>query len=78
MSREYNVARTMTQNYSAVMGRPEPVAHPLNCNAECPYGKGKSFCFPCYAKIMAEHKAAMKKNTAESTAETTEAAKKEQ
>ena len=46
----------MNQNYSSVMGKPEPVAHPLNCNAECPYGKGKSFCFPCMAKIMAEHK----------------------
>ena len=55
MSREFNVGRTMTQNYSSVIGRPEPVAHPLNCNAECPYGKGKSFCFPCMAKIMAEH-----------------------
>lgn len=39
MSREFNVGRTMTQNYSSVIGRPEPVAHPLNCNAECPYGK---------------------------------------
>ena len=38
MSREFNVGRTMTQNYSSVIGRPEPVAHPLNCNAECPYG----------------------------------------
>lgn len=45
-----------------VIGRPEPVAHPLNCNAECPYGKGKSFCFPCMAKIMAEHNAAKKGN----------------
>ena len=60
MSKEYNVGRTMTQNYSSVIGKPEPVAHPLNCNAECPYGKGKSFCFPCMAKIMAEHNAAKK------------------
>ena len=51
MSREFNVGRTMTQNYSSVIGKPEPVAHPLNCNAECPYGKGRSFCFPCMAKM---------------------------
>ena len=24
----------MTQNYSSVIGRPEPVAHPLNCSLE--------------------------------------------
>lgn len=65
MSKEYNIGRTMTQNYSSVIGRPEPVAHPLNCNAECPYGKGKSFCFPCMAKIMAEHNAAKKGNVKE-------------
>jgi len=65
MSREFNVGRTMTQNYSSVIGRPEPVAHPLNCNAECPYGKGKSFCFPCMAKIMEEHNAAKKGNVKE-------------
>ncbi len=58
MSKEFNVGRTITQNYSSAIGRPEPVAHPLNCNAECPYGRGRAFCFPCMAKIMAEHKAA--------------------
>ena len=63
MSKEYNIGRTMTQNYSSVIGKPEPVAHPLNCNAECPYGKGRSFCFPGMAKIMAEHNAAKKGNT---------------
>ena len=36
---------------------PLPEAHPLNCKNECPYGKGKSFCWPCMNKILAEHRA---------------------
>ncbi len=42
------------------IGQKEPVAHPQNCCHECPYGYDRSFCFPCYAKIMAEHRAARK------------------
>lgn len=64
MSREYNVMQTMTNNYSSVIGKKEPLAHPQNCRTECPYGYGRSFCFPCMAKIMAE-KNATKKNTQE-------------
>lgn len=64
MSREYNVMQTMTNNYSSVIGKKEPLAHPQNCRTECPYGYGRSFCFPCMAKIMTEHNAT-KKNTQE-------------
>lgn len=64
MSREYNVMQTMTNNYSSVIGKKEPLAHPQNCRTECPYGYGRNFCFPCMAKIMAEHNAT-KKNTQE-------------
>lgn len=64
MSREYNVMQTMTNNYSSVIGKKEPLAHPQNCRTECPYGYGRSFCFPCMAKIMTEHNAP-KKNVQE-------------
>ena len=64
MSREYNVMQTMTNNYSSVIGKKEPLAHPQNCRTECPYGYGRSFCFPCMAKIMAEHNAAKNKQEA--------------
>lgn len=37
------------------MGRGEGTAHPKNCRQECPYGKGKAYCFPCMKKIMSEH-----------------------
>lgn len=60
MSREYNVRQTMTNSYSSVIGKKEPLAHPQNCRTECPYGYGRSFCFPCMAKIMSEHSAAKK------------------
>jgi len=37
---------------------PIPVAglKPHNCKTPCPYGNGTTFCFPCMAKIMDEHK----------------------
>lgn len=28
------------------------VNHPQNCSHECPYGHDKSFCFPCYKKLV--------------------------
>ena len=28
---------------------------PHNCKTPCPYGVGKTFCFPCMGKIMDEH-----------------------
>ena len=29
---------------------------PCNCKHPCPYGNGRSFCFPCYKNIVAEHR----------------------
>ena len=66
MSRKYNVERTRENTFSSVMGHKEPVAHPQNCRTECPYGHGRSFCFPCMAKIMTEHNAAKKAKVQES------------
>lgn len=40
------------------VGMPEPAAHPRNCRTECPYGKNRSFCFPCMKKILSESKKA--------------------
>ena len=31
---------------------PETVPSPRNCKTPCPYGRGREFCFPCYAKLM--------------------------
>ncbi len=44
--------------HRSAIGQREPLAHPKNCRTECPYGHGRSFCFPCMARIMMEHKAA--------------------
>ena len=60
MSREYNVRQAMINSHTSVIGKKEPVAHPQNCRTECPYGYGRSFCFPWMAKIMSEHSAAKK------------------
>ena len=27
---------------------------PCNCSHPCPYGNGRSFCFPCYQKLVAD------------------------
>ena len=29
---------------------------PCNCKHPCPYGNGRSYCWPCYKNIMAEHR----------------------
>ncbi|MBR6484188.1 MAG: hypothetical protein IKT14_04150 [Clostridiales bacterium] len=42
----------------SAIGQREPLAHPKNCRTECPYGRGRAFCFPCMAKIVFEHRAA--------------------
>ena len=66
MSAEFNVMKTTGvtgAKYSSVICKKEPLAHPCNCKTECPYGYGKAFCFPCMAKIMAEHRAAKKVTT---------------
>ena len=63
MSAEFNKAKTtgVTGSYNgSVIGRKEPLPHPVNCQNECPYGYGRAFCFPCYKKIMSEHNAAKK------------------
>ncbi len=31
---------------------------PCNCKHPCTYGNGRTFCFPCYQNIIAEHRAA--------------------
>lgn len=48
---------------SPTIGARMPIDHPSNCKHECPYGYGRSFCFPCYKKIMEDHR--KKKNEAE-------------
>jgi len=35
---------------------PLPVAHPVNCKCECPYGRGRSFCWPCMNKLLFDRK----------------------
>ena len=49
-------ATAFSKPYTSNIGKKEPVAHPKNCRHECPYGYDRTFCFPCYAKIMADHK----------------------
>ena len=65
MSANYNSAGatgvTGKPSGSAVGAR-EPLSHPVNCDHECPYGYGRSFCFPCYKNIMEDHR--QKKNVA--------------
>ena len=63
MSAAYNVMKTTGvtgTNYSSVMGKKAPNAHPCNCKHECPYGKDRAFCFPCMKNIVEEHRAARK------------------
>ena len=63
MSANYNVTRTtgVTGQYcGSAVGAKEPIAHPVNCDHECPYGYGRSFCFPCYKNIIEDHR--QKKN----------------
>ena len=68
MSRTMNMIDAINSEgrvFISVVGMPEPIAHPVNCKHECPYGHDRAFCFPCYAKIMAEHRARQKKTTLE-------------
>lgn len=60
MSAEFNKPKTMENKgfyNDSCTGKKEPIAHPKNCKTECSYGYGRAFCFPCMAKIMADHKA---------------------
>jgi len=49
-------ATAFSQPYTSALGKKEPLAHPKNCKTECPYGYGRAYCFPCFAKIMAGHR----------------------
>ena len=40
----------------SAIGKRLPNAHPCNCKNECPYGKDRPFCYPCYAQILAEYR----------------------
>ena len=53
----YYTAEDIELNDVCMVGRKPPVSHPHNCRNECPYGYDRSYCFPCYAKIMAEQRA---------------------
>ena len=46
--------------YSSAIGKESPAENPKNCRNTCPYGRSRSFCFPCYKKIMDEHRKAKK------------------
>lgn len=65
---EYEILKVMgviqKRPATSIMGKKEPVAHPCNCKTECPYGYGRSFCFPCMAKIMSERNSSRKPMTA--------------
>jgi len=59
MSAEYNVLKTTGvtgEQTPSVIGKGEPISHPVNCRTECPYGRARAFCFPCMAKILADQK----------------------
>ncbi|MBR4344559.1 MAG: hypothetical protein IKP88_17970 [Lachnospiraceae bacterium] len=42
------------------MGKGEQTAHPINCSSECPYGRGRSFCFPCMKQILKDRRGSTK------------------
>ncbi len=59
MSYEHNKQRTTGvfgggTGGSCCIGNNRTVSHPRNCQNECPYGRGRDFCFPCYKKLMGE------------------------
>lgn len=64
MSSQINVmreTRVIETTYVSAIGQKEPIAHPCNCKTECPYGYDRTYCFPCYARLMKEHREAMTK-----------------
>ena len=65
MNREVDVmvSHKLTNTKGQPMGYKEPVAHPVNCKEDCPYGYGQAFCFPCMARLLAEQRAAKKNST---------------
>ena len=54
MSKSIVDRRGGRKNTSRCIKEPIPtnVIVPKNCSNPCPYGKGKSFCFPCMASVM--------------------------
>ena len=58
MSKTYNREKYSGGKHFVGTMDPIPVAglNPHNCKTPCPYGNGTTFCFPCMAKIMDEHK----------------------
>lgn len=56
MSAEFNKRKVCTGASvpGSVIGGRTQESHPRNCAHECPYGRGRDFCFPCYAKILKE------------------------
>lgn len=61
MSAKFNAKNTPKVSCKSAIDQKEPVARPKNCNrTDCPYGRGRTFCFPCMALILKDHKAAKK------------------
>ncbi len=57
MSVKYNVQKSAERYGSVdVTTRGERLSHPQNCKTECPYGRDRAFCFPCYKKIVEEQR----------------------
>lgn len=50
---ELNCSRFSSRDLNPI---PEGGIKPHNCKTPCPYGVGKTFCFPCMGKIMEEHR----------------------
>ena len=68
MNKKYNVVDSIGvvgKIKDSMIGRKPPAAHPKNCRDECPYGHNRSYCFPCYKKIMDERRAAKAQMAAE-------------
>lgn len=51
MSAKYNKHSGISANSKR---EPVTVPSPRNCKEPCPYGRGREFCWPCYAKLMKE------------------------
>ena len=45
--------------FTSATDNKSPVEYPRNCSdVGCPYGRDRAFCFPCYARILDEHREA--------------------
>ena len=54
---ELNCSRFSCKDLNPI---PQGDMKPQNCKTPCPYGNGRTFCFPCMAKIVDEHREARK------------------